>query len=204
MKFLAPIGGKTTAYGIITAPNHKGIPHDIKYTQKPWAADLGCLVGPDYVKKMDFNIIFDWLYEMKPYRDRCLFLAGFDVVGDALGTLEAFAEFNHYFIDWPLAYIAQNGSESLPFPESAKAIFIGGTTSWKISMSAVNVIKRAQAKNMHIHIGRVNYGRRYRLFRVLTGSNQFTCDGTRTRYDGVSKTLRAWHGYEAQPPLFTI
>lgn len=203
MKFLYPGGGTSDTYGIITAPNHKGIPSGI-VGGLPWAGDLGALTGPDYVKKINLAAVADWLPVMRPYKSRCLFLAGGDVVGDAIETLETYDEFEHYFEDWPLAYVAQNGAESLPIPNSCAAVFIGGDTEWKCSAAAVEVIKRAQALGKHIHIGRVNWGERYRLFRLLDGSEHFTCDGTRPRYDGREKTLTAWRGYEAQPPLFTV
>lgn len=190
-------------YGIITAPNHKGVPLEI-VNGKPWAGDLGALQGPDYVKKINLSAVADWLPVMRPYKTQCLFLAGGDVVGDADATLETYAEFEHYFTDWPLAYVAQNGAEDLPIPPDCAAVFIGGDTEWKESMAAVSVIKRAQAMGKHIHIGRVNWGRRYRLFAMLAGSEHFTCDGTRTRFDGREKTENAWRGYEAQKPLFGI
>jgi hypothetical protein len=141
---------------------------------------------------------------MLPYRSNCIFLAGGDIVCDAKATLETYEEFEHYFSPWPLAYVAQNGAEDLPIPDSCSAVFIGGDTEWKCSMAAVSVIKRAQALGKHIHIGRVNWGKRYRIFRVLAGSEGFTCDGTRTRYDGRLKTLAAWHSYENQAPLIVI
>lgn len=56
MKELAPVGGKTKAWGIMTAPNHKGIPLGI-IEGKPWAADPGCIQGPNFVKKVDFNTL---------------------------------------------------------------------------------------------------------------------------------------------------
>lgn len=68
-------GGNTKAYGVVTAPNHKGIPADIM-VGKPWAGDLGCLMGPDFVKKIDFNRVVDWLPLMRPHATKCLFLAG--------------------------------------------------------------------------------------------------------------------------------
>lgn len=139
---------------------------------------------------------------MRPYQSRCLFLAGGDIVGDATTTLETYAEFEHYFTDWPLAYVAQNGAENLPIPATCAAVFIGGDTEWKESMEAVSVIKRAQTMGKHIHIGRVNYERRYRLFSMLEGSENFTCDGTRPRYEGREKTIKAWKNYEAQKHLF--
>lgn len=190
-------------YGIITAPNHKGIPYEIK-NGKPWAGDLGALIGPDYVKKIDFNAVAEWLPTMETFRDQCIFLAGGDIVEDAKGTLETYAEFEYYFGTWPLAYVAQNGSEDLPIPGSCSAVFIGGDTQWKESLAAVSVIKQAQTLGKHIHIGRVNWKRRYQIFNILAGSEDFTCDGTRTRYDGKIKTQNAWLGYEAQRPLFGI
>lgn len=187
-------------WGIITAPNHKGIPLEI-VNGKPWAGDLGALMGPDYVKKINLSAVADWLPVMRPYKPQCLFLAGGDVVGDAEATLETYEEFGHYFTDWPLAYVAQNGAEDLPIPLDCAAVFIGGDTEWKESMAAVAVIKRAQGMGKHIHIGRVNWGRRYRLFAMLEGSDNFTCDGTRPRFDGRDKTEEAWLGYEAQKYL---
>lgn len=203
MRFLYPGGGIVTAYGIITAPNHKGIPAEI-IRGKLWAGDLGALQGPEYVKKISLSAVAAWLPVMRPYQSRCLFLAGGDIVGDAATTLETYAEFEHYFTDWPLAYVAQNGAENLPIPATCAAVFIGGDTEWKESMEAVSVIKRAQTMGKHIHIGRVNYERRYRLFSMLEGSENFTCDGTRPRYEGREKTLAAWRGYEAQKYLIGL
>lgn len=207
MKFLVPIGGVVEGvYGILTAPNHKGIAAGIK-AGLPWAADIGCLEGPPYVKRVDMFRALEWLMDdMLPYQSQCLFVAGGDVVANAGATLETFEEFGRYFITsgWPWAYIAQNGAEDLPIPDRAAAVFIGGDTSWKESMNAVSVIKRAQRRGLHIHIGRVNWKRRYELFNMLGGSDRFTCDGTRTRYDGAEKTLNAWRGYRAQLPLGII
>lgn len=190
-------------YGIITAPNHGGVVAGVK-AGLPWAADLGCIDGPSYVKRINMNMVIEWLGKMSQYHDTCLFIAGADVVGDAESTLEAYEEFGTYFSGWPVAYIAQNGAENLPIPENCAAVFIGGDTTWKESGAAVSVIKRAQMMGKHIHVGRVNWARRYNLFNILEGSESFTCDGTRTKYDGTKKTIEAWRGYESQPPLITI
>lgn len=226
MRFLVPVGGVTEGvYGILTAPNHKGVPAGIK-AGLPWAADVGCIDGPSFVKRADFAAVLDWLNnDMMPYRANCLFIAGFDIVGDSVGSLETFEEFARYFVsgNWPWAYVAQNGAENLPIPDEAAAVFIGGVQmedrtystarhyggqyrpmDWKESMEAVEVVKRAQAMGKRIHIGRVNWQRKYNLFRVLEGSEHFTCDGTRTKKDGTEKTLAAWRAYESQPPLIKI
>lgn len=197
MRFLIPSGGQQTvvAYGIITAPNHRGVPAGIS-AGLPWAGDLGCLRGPDFVKKINFSAVARWLPKMVHYRNKCLFLAGADIVFDAEATLESYEEFRHYFDGWPLAYVAQNGAENLPIPADCAAVFIGGDTAWKESYEAVSVIQRAQKMGKHIHVGRVNWWRRYELFRGLPGSDDFTCDGNRQKFDGLEKTLNAWRRYE--------
>ena len=52
MRFLYPGGGVSDVAGIITAPNHKGVPSGIK-SGLVWAGDLGALQGPDYVNEAD-------------------------------------------------------------------------------------------------------------------------------------------------------
>lgn len=195
MKALYPGGGESDGLGIITAPNHKGVPLGI-VRGLPWAGDLGCLIGPAYVKKINLEAVAKWLPTMEPYRARCLWLAGGDVVEDAQATLETFEEFKGYFPGWPLAYVAQNGAESLPIPDDCACVFIGGDTAWKESTEAVSVIQRAQALGKMVHIGRVNWWGRYELFQALPGSENFTFDGNRARYDGRDKTLAAWKEYQ--------
>jgi hypothetical protein len=197
MKFLYP-GGGVNSCGVITAPNHRGIPAGIK-NGNPWAGDLGCLIGPEFVKKINLKQVLEWLPLMRPYSEKCLFMAGGDIVFNAEATLEAYEEFKHYFQGWPLAYVAQNGAEILPIPDDCAAVFIGGDTAWKESTEAVTVIGRALAMGKHVHIGRVNWWRRYQLFKALPGSENFTCDGTRPRYDGRQKTLEAWDQYQTRP-----
>lgn len=208
LKELAPTGSRSNAYGIITSPQHYGIPHGIR-AGKPWAGDLGALIGPDFVKKIDLDAVAKWLPKVELYKSKCLFLAGGDIVGDAEDSLESYYEFARYFDGWPLAYVAQNGAEDLSIPESCATVFIGGVPmanglDWKDSMQAVSVIKRAQPMGKHIHIGRVNWYRRFKIFQILEGSEDFTFDGTRTRYEGAEKTIRAWQQYQWQPPLLQI
>lgn len=202
--FLLPVGGVIDyRFGILTAPNHFGIVAGI-VAGMPWAADLGCTDGPGYIKRIDVSKTVEWLAKMEPYRSTCLFLAGGDVVGNAAKTLELYAGFASNFPGWPVAYIAQDGSESLTIPETCAAVFIGGSTDWKLSASAITVIRKAQTIGKRIHIGRVNWGARYNHFNLLEGSEDFTCDGTRTRFDGTKKTMAAWAGYQSQSPLFNL
>lgn len=198
MRFLVPVGGVTRGvYGVLTSYQHYG-PAAGVVSGLPWAGDNCAYTGTDASRFMT------WLEAMTPYRATCLFIAVPDVVGDAAATLAQYAAWRDMMHGWPLAYVAQDGSEDHPVPPDATALFIGGSTPWKESAAAINMIRRGQAAGLHIHIGRVNWGRRYRMFRVLAGSEHFTCDGTRTRFEGVERTLNAWRNYENQPPLITL
>lgn len=200
MKFLLPIGGITDSrFGILTTPATRGIPAGI-VAGLPWAAD-----NQAFTKLFDPAIFFPWLEKLNPYKNNCLFVACPDTVGHASKTLEKFDLHRPYFGDWPVAFVAQDGQEDLDFPHPAlwDALFIGGSTSWKMSDAAIDCIQRAQKMGKHIHIGRINYHRRYRHFRSLPGSEEFTCDGTRTRFEKTA-ALRDWSRYMATPKQYNL
>lgn len=191
MRFLLPVGGIVDRrFGILTTPGHKGIPAGIP-AGMDWAADTMA-----YTNGFQPDVFFPWLKTMKPYRDRCLFVPVPDKVGDARATFWLYQKWAGQFDGWSLAFVAQDGQEDLDFPgDGWQVLFVGGTTKWKVSQAAVSVIQRAQALGKRIHIGRVNWWRRYHHFRGMEGSNEFTCDGTRTRFDGTAATVEAWLGY---------
>ena len=198
MKFLAPVGGWVSdAFGILTTPGHKGIPAGI-VAGLPWAAD-----NQAFTQGFDAGVFFPWLDGLLRYRASCLFVPVPDVVGNAAATIDSYWRWFQHFTGWPLAFVGQDGQEALEFPgDEWSTLFIGGTTEWKLSSACDDVIRRAQALGKAIHIGRVNWGERYRHFAMMSGSEEWTCDGTRTRFDGTRRTLAAWSGYMAQRPLF--
>lgn len=90
-------------------------------------------------------------------RHLCRFVAVPDVVGSARRTLEAFDYWFSRLGGWPLALVCQDGQEDHAIPwDLIDAIFIGGSTEWKMSASAISCIKAAQLMNKHVHVGRVN------------------------------------------------
>ena len=199
MKFLVPVGGVIDEnFGVLTSPATRGIAAGIS-SGLAWAAD-----NQAYTQGFDPQKYFPWLETHLPYQDTYLFVAVPDVVGNAQATLQNYYSWRPLFDSWPVAFVGQDGSEPTDIPASATTLFVGGTTDWKESADAITMIRAAQDRGMHIHIGRVNWGRRYKLFSVLKGSENFTCDGTRTRYEGTEKSLKAWKGYNDQPPLITI
>ena len=191
MKFLLPVGGIVDdRFGILTTPGHKGIPAGI-VAGLDWAAD-----NQAFTKGFDADVFFPWLDSMLPYRSECLFVPVPDVVGDAVATLSNYWHWFQHFAGWPVAFVVQDGQEDLAFPgDEWRVLFIGGSTEWKVSDAAASVIQRAQRLGKRIHIGRVNWWKRYAHFRGMEGSDDFTCDGTRTRFDGTTKTVVAWAEY---------
>jgi hypothetical protein len=161
-----------------------------------WAAD-----NQAFTQGFEPGLFFPWLETMKPYRETCLFVPLPDVFGDAVRTIRNFTMWCYKFTGWPRAFVAQDGQESLELPDSSRwaALFVGGTTEWKLSEAAYSVIQEAQRLGKHIHIGRVNWWKRYAHFAGMPGSEEWTFDGTRTRYDGTQNTIKAWTEYMERP-----
>ncbi len=110
----------------------------------------------------------------KERRDLCRFVAVPDVIdtvnkiGSARRTLEVFDHWYPLLGGWPLALVAQDGQEHLPIPwEHLAAIFIGGSTEWKLSIHVRHIIKTARAMDKWVHVGRVNTPDRFAYFEDL-------------------------------------
>jgi cobyric acid synthase len=100
------------------------------------------------------------------------------VVGDAAATLERSAPHLPRIRDlgYPAALVAQDGLELLEVPwRSFDALFIGGTTEWKLGEHVAPLVAEAKARGMHVHMGRVNSRKRWRIAKAL-GCD--TADGT--------------------------
>lgn len=200
MRFLLPLGGVVDRrFGIMTTPGHKNIPLGIKEGMD-WAAD-----NQAFNNKFDPARFFSWLETMLPYRATCLFITVPDKWGDAHETRRLFEIWRGWFSGWPIAFAAQDGQHHMPFPDGEwAALFLGGSNNWMESVDAIQTIKRAQALGKHIHIGRVNWARRYKLYAQIRGSERFTCDGTRTRFDGSQNAIQAWLKYQEETNVLQI
>ncbi len=178
--------------GILATPSDYGIRRAIQ-DGAAWAADNNA-----FTQGFEPERFFNWLDFMRSHQSQCLFVTVPDMVGNAIATLESFRwwAWRIKALGWPVAFVAQDGQENLPLPPEFDVLFVGGSTEWKESQAAIDCIKRAQAAGRRIHIGRVNWWRRYSLFRQITGSEDFTCDGTRQRFEGMERTRVAWHDYQ--------
>src|SRR5690242_20378844 len=91
-----------------------------------------------------------------------------DIVASARRTLELFDFWYPRLCQWPIALVAQDGQEDLPIPWNLiAAIFVGGSTQFKLSQSAVDIIRTAQAMGKWVHVGRVNDPKRWERFEKL-------------------------------------
>lgn len=186
------------AFGILTTYTHRGIVAGIR-ASLPWAAD-NCAFGD----KFDGDRFLAWLPTLIPYRATCLFVVCPDVVADSAATLARWVEWSPQLTGWPLAFVCQDGQEPETIPAECSAVFIGGTTEFKLSERALECIRWGQSHGKAIHVGRVNWGKRYSHFRIMRGSEHFTTDGTRTRFDGTERTLKSWKQYMDKKPLLQL
>lgn len=134
------------------------------------------------------------------HKDRkhlCRFVTLPDVVGSARRTLEVFARWYPKLDGWKKALVAQDGIENLPIPwDQIDAIFIGGSTEWKMSKHAADVIRTAKMLDKWAHAGRVNTPGRFEHFEQL-GTD--STDGTGlSRYTHMR--LKIWRAHQ-EPPL---
>lgn len=98
----------------------------------------------------------------------CRFVAVPDVIGSARRTLEVFEHWRYLLTGWPLALVAQDGQEDLAIPwNGITAIFVGGTTKFKLSKAAADIIMSARAIGKWTHVGRVNTPGRFEYFEEM-------------------------------------
>ncbi len=135
-------------------------------------------------------------------RELCRWVACPDVVGSARRTLEAFEYWSDRLLDdgWRLALVAQDGIENLPIPwDRIDAIFIGGSTEWKMSKHAADCIRTAKILNKWAHVGRVNTPARFEHFEKLGADS---LDGTGlARYTWMREAI---YTSTIAPPLFPL
>jgi hypothetical protein len=120
-----------------------------------WAADNGAFSG------FDETAFLRMLDRLEPWRETCLFVACPDVVGSHTLTLDLFEVWAPRLQKWPLALVAQDGltPEAVPW-NKFDALFIGGTTEWKLSPAAALLVREAKRRGKWVHMGRVNTIRR--------------------------------------------
>lgn len=148
----------------------------------PWGIDNGGF------GTLDLPAFFALLEREAHRKEQCKFVAVPDIVASAQRTLELFAHFQPNLEGWPLALVCQDGQEALPIPwNKIAAVFIGGTTNWKGSVHAEQIVKTALLLGKWVHVGRVNDPQRFLHFERL---GAHSCDGTGlARYTGMRRAV---------------
>jgi len=126
-----------------------------------WVADNSCF-GPNYPGDEKW---FAWLEKNAYAASHCLFATAPDVVGDAAATMERSRPWLPKIraLGYPVAFVAQDGLEDLEVPwDEFDALFIGGSTEWKLGRHARALVREAKSRGKHVHMGRVNSGSRWR------------------------------------------
>lgn len=168
-----------------------------------WAADNDCFQGLDvdaYDSMLDaLQAVIGARYEDGQVIDRgrggCLFVTVPDVVGDAPATLRQWSRWQSAprRRGLPLAFVAQDGCERglVPPWQSFDALFIGGSTAWKLGPAAERVVRAAKAHGKHVHMGRVNSATRAR-YAAAIGCDSFDGTGSALFTDTLLPDYLAW------------
>jgi len=166
-----------------------------------WAADNGCF-GKNYVGDKRW---YAWLGRFThDQASRCLFATAPDVPGDAAATLERSVAWLPRIreLGLPPALVAQDGLTIEDTPWAAlDALFIGGTTDWKMSEEVAGLIRAAKDRGKWVHIGRVNSRRRY-LYMARLGAD--SADGTKISFapEECGPKIVGWcEWHRTNPPL---
>lgn len=124
----------------------------------PWAADNAAFTGFDAAR-------FCRMLGRIAGHPGCRFVACPDVVGDAAATLRRFAVWSPVIraLGLPVALVAQDGLERLAVSwDDLDALFIGGSTEWKLGPHAAAVAREAKQRGKWSHFGRCNTRKRFR------------------------------------------
>lgn len=130
-----------------------------------WCADNGC-----FSDKFDEGAWWAWLVANAGDAALCSFAVAPDVVGDAAATLERSRPWLGRIreLGYKVAFVAQDGIEATEVPwDDFDALFIGGSTEFKLGPIAEAVIAEAKARGKWVHVGRVNSRKRFRIFEAL-------------------------------------
>lgn len=179
--------------GCITTPSQGNLVDPV------WEAiaDNGC-----FSRDWDANKWREWLPSV-PRSVR--FAVVPDVVGDHAGTLTRWAQYAPHVqgLGFTAAFVCQDGCQPADIPADADAVFIGGSTSWKLSAQSFECVQEARRRGVWAHMGRVN------SFRRLQTAHRWGCDSVDGTYltfgpDVNLPKLLSWlRAIEAEPePLW--
>jgi hypothetical protein len=124
---------------------------------QPWAADNAAFTGFD-------PAAFCAMLGRVAGKPGCRFVACPDVVGDAAPTAALFRVWSPVVaaLGLPVALVLQDGQDRVGVPwDRLDAVFVGGTTGFKLGGTAAALVREAKAGGKWAHMGRCNTRRRF-------------------------------------------
>lgn len=172
-----------------------------KHGHNLFAADNGCFVQADKYSDGGF---LAWLDQLD--REACLFATAPDVVGDAVGTRKRAYRMLPRIreLGFNAAFVVQDGEtvDQIRWDEM-DAIFVGGSTEWKLSQAAADIVAEAKRKGKWVHMGRVNSYKRMRLAAAIGCDS---VDGTMLAFapDENKARLNNWLRWLNEQPMLNM
>jgi hypothetical protein len=158
-------------FGRLVSPRHFGRITDTATAGIPWAAD-----NDAYCAWNDRRYVL--MLGSITRLPGCRFVVAPDVVAHAWWTTALFWQWLPTLRDTgqPPAFVIQDGQDPAEVPwNEIGALFVGGTTEYKLSADAERLGREAKRRGLWLHIGRVNSRKRYNYARAV-GANSI--DGT--------------------------
>lgn len=149
--------------GRLIQPRHTSSIEKTAASGIPWAADNDCFQG------LDADAYERMLHRISGLNG-CLFVTVPDVVADHAATAALWNEWapivkRHKL---PRALVLQDGITTHDVPwRDVDAVFVGGSTEWKLGSDAARIVSTANARDKWTHMGRVNTERRIRYAKSI-------------------------------------
>ena len=180
----------TNFIGFIASP--RCVNYRIINSIKFWCGDNG-----SFTNVFEEDKFFCFLDRMLPYKEKCKFIACPDTLCDPVDTMKKWELYAERIknLGYPVAFVCQDGQENLPFPSNYDALFIGGSTEWKLGGGALQCIREAKKNNKFVHVGRVNSLKRVKHF-MLEGVD--SVDGTHVCFepDKAIERIKKWMRFQ--------
>lgn len=184
--------------GLLLTPAVGGGPDVAIESGALWAADNSAFSGFDAKSYLAMLRRIEGL-------PGCKFVVVPDAVTDAKATLRLFTQWEPVVRDFglPVAFVAQDGQEACYTPyDRFEALFVGGSTTWKLGEQAARLIQEAKRRGKWVHMGRVNSNRRIHYAKAIgvdsidgTGYARFSKDMIpRSMPSLKAHTLPLWEG----------
>jgi hypothetical protein len=185
--------------GRLVVPRAKNRSDALQLQSRRWACDNGAYSG------LNAKAFVQMLEQYAGEAAGCLFVAAPDVVGDAAATLALFGPWRGIIkaYGYPVALVAQDGLTVATTPwEKVDAIFVGGTTEFKLGADARDIVLEAKRRGLWVHMGRVSTKKRVK-YAASIGVDSIDSSGFSKWPDDMLARAKRWLSeIDGQPELW--